>query len=296
MSVVPVTAGNVYKCTDADGQVSLQDEPCPKAQRSSVIMQIVDEGNAQPVPLSQPPAPEAFAGIALHPGYRIDQEQLETTVWQKALDVARRHIVIQDKIGSFTLVRVFVQYPERETILQVASARVKRLEDDSGGLYRQVTNGEFFIVEHGANRRRRNGQDPFSLGSFHHTRPELWVDVPKLGTVSALGDVLLPGYPEDDGGVLAVNIMVETKHAATFPTLIVGPAAVGGPYGRKYKINDGSVRIPKLTPGPYRILLDKSDPFKNHWDIEIKSQRTTTVTLLAKSQTLVEKAAEAMAE
>lgn len=53
LAALPAGAATVYKCTGADGRVTFQDRPCPRAQRQDIVP-LADPTPAAPAPPPQP--------------------------------------------------------------------------------------------------------------------------------------------------------------------------------------------------------------------------------------------------
>lgn len=215
------------------------------------------------------------------PRFRVDQSQLDTKEWQDAIRKALNH---QGDRGFYTLLRVRVDDTPGEQI-QAMGTKLKEFTEEyngAGGEYRVLQNGEFLLWEHINSDRRQKNRDPLQLGAISHGRSELWAEVPQVGVLNVLGDVILNRCPVEEMGVLSVKLHGVRGLAAS--SLVIGPVVVGGPYGKKFAFDIGRDFELHLPPGDYKLLLPDFDMVKSRWDVTVTPQKTTRLDFDVKVQ------------
>ena len=177
--------------------------------------------------------------------------------------------------------------------IQVSSVKLVGIKELSGGgMYRELRNGEFVLVEH-INSTRNDGRDPVSLGSYTHRQATIDVAVPSRGQLGIAGDVVLVRPEKNELGRIVAQFRFANNEPVIVTTLKLGPLVVGGPYGRTYKFNnDGVCETGLLPPGTYEILLPDFDIIKSRWTVRVEAGRTTRLQFTARSQKVVEKSRE----
>jgi len=189
--------------------------------------------------------------------------------------------------------------PSKDEVVQVSSTKVVSLEElQGGGVFQELKNGDFILVEHINSTRRQEGRDPVEIGSFTHNHAHLWVQVPPAGQLGILGDVILSRPQASSLG----NIVAEIRFSDTFGRnselppvrhLQFGPVVVGGPYGMSREFNGDFVcNTGLLPPGEYKLLLPDFDLVKSRWTVTVKPGHCTRVRFEVQSAKLVVKTEE----
>ena len=177
---------------------------------------------------------------------------------------------------------------EKPPVIQLSSVKLLGLGDvnsGGGGMYRELQSGDFVIVEHINNSRRRDNRDCMHIGSTTHQQGELWVPVPPRGQLGIVGDVVLKQTPPTDMGRIVVEVVDRSKNGVRVQNLQVGSAAVGGPYGARYPfVANGISGTPLVSPGSYKILLPDFDMQKSRWDVAVEPGQVTYLRFIADSQ------------
>lgn len=218
---------------------------------------------------------------------RIDRSKIESADWQEAIDKATTH---QRGMGQYSLMRVILEGATPDEVAQAQGTKLKELTAEyhgGGGLYQNVPNGGFVLLQHINSASRRANQDPINIGHYRYGETILWVDVPEEGQLNVVGDVVLQPYPEKRMGRLVVNI--RPKPGAKMANFIIGPVAVGGPYGTPFRIYpNGTCETVTIAPGNYKILFSDFDYRKSRWDFSIYPETATRLKLVVKSQSEIE--------
>ena len=225
--------------------------------------------------------------------YVVDRSTLNDPEWQRAIDIISQRPGIKEGRGTkVTLGRIFWEGARPGERIQLVSTKLNSLKPSStgGGRFKEIENGGFFVVEHINSKARQNYRDPVEIGAYFHSRPTLWVDVPS-GQLGILGDVWLYWSPVKERGIL--RLVVQKPANISLTTLKVGPAIVGGPYGRDFAFNsDLTLEIPNINPGTYKLLFPEFNYQKSRWTVTIEPGKVTELDFVARSQTLIEKVNE----
>ncbi len=184
--------------------------------------------------------------------------------------------------------------PAKQDIVQVTSTKVVSLQElAGGGVFRELANGDFILIEHINSTRRNEGRDPLRVGSFTHHDAEFLVPVPPRGQLGILGDVILSRpLPEAMGKIELDLRFVGNEWTTSRPQskyqLQLGPCVVGGPYGVTREFNqDDQCDTGLLPPGEYHLLLPDFDVVKSRWTVTIKPGQVTRLRFEASSPKIV---------
>lgn len=177
---------------------------------------------------------------------------------------------------------------EKPPVIQLSSVKLLGLGDvnsGGGGMYRELQSGDFVIVEHINNSRRRDNRDCMRIGSTSHQQGELWVPVPPRGQLGIVGDIVLKRTPPTELGRIVVEVIDRSKTGVKVQNLQVGNVVVGGSYGSRYPfVANGISGTPLVSPGPYKILLPDFDMEKSRWDVTVEPGQVTYLRFVADSQ------------
>ncbi len=231
---------------------------------------------------------------AEQPGYRIDRN-IKTRKWRAMISLARNLPSIRAGHGQMTLMRVVLEDGAPDAPVQLTSTKLVLPEKGSGGgLYQQIRNGDFVLVEHISSSERKDDKDPVEIGSFTHHRSTIWLDVPARGELAVLGDVIISPVPEEQMGRIVAAAMTTRRQRINMSELRIGPIAVGGPYGEAIPLHPNlPTDTGKIAPGTYKILLPDFDMKKSRWTVEVRPGEATQLQFVAQSQREVEKVSEA---
>jgi len=178
--------------------------------------------------------------------------------------------------------------------IQLSSVKLVSLKTlTGGGMYRELRNSGFVLVEHINSTQRNAGRDPVHIGSYTHGQTTVWVAAPPRGQLGIAGDVVLLRQAKEDLGRIVAEIQFETDEPITVRSLRLGPVVVGGPYGWSYEFNNDAVCTTDLLPsGIYRILPPDFDMVKSRWVVTVKPGQTTHLKFTARSQKVLDKFSE----
>ena len=187
-----------------------------------------------------------------------------------------------------------VALPAKTDIVQVTSTKVVSLEELSGGgIFRELANGDFILIEHINSTRRKDNRDPVRVGSFTHHDAEFLVPVPPRGQLGILGDAILSRPQPESMGKIELDLrLVGPEWKNTAPQakyqLQLGPCVVGGVYGVTREFNhDYQCDTGLLPPGEYHLLLSDFDMVKSRWTVTIKPGQVTHLRFEASSPKVV---------
>ena len=222
-----------------------------------------------------------------------DRSTLDDPEWQRALAILRQRPGIRNGRGTkITLGRVFWEGAQPGERVQLVGVKLNDLKPTStrGGRFKEVENGGFFVIEHINSRSRQNNRDPVEIGAYFHNRPTLWADVPS-SQLGILGDIRLDWAAVNNRGKL--RVIVNKPEAIQLTKLRVGPAIVGGPYGRDFEFDaHHSLEIPNITAGTYKLLFPEFDYQNSRWTVTIEPGKITELEFTAQSQTQITKVNE----
>ena len=225
--------------------------------------------------------------------YTIDRSRLNDPEWQRAIDIiSQRPGILEGRGTKITLGRIFWEGARAGERIQLVGTKLNELKPSStgGGRFKEIENGGFFVVEHINSKARQNYRDPVEIGAYFHSRPTLWVDVPS-GQLGILGDVWLYWSPVSERGML--RVVVQKPANIRLTTLKLGPAIVGGPYGRDFAFNsDLTLEIPNINTGTYKLLFPEFNYQKSRWTVTIEPGKVTELDFVARSQSVIEKVNE----
>ncbi len=183
-------------------------------------------------------------------------------------------------------------------IVQVTSTKVVSLKElYGGGVFSELANGDFILIEHINSTRRIDGRDPVKIGSFTHHAAEFTAQVPPRGQLGILGDVILSRPQPEAMGQMELDLRFvgndwRTTQRLPMYQLQLGPCVVGGAYGVTRDFNHDNVcHTGPLPPGEYNLLLPDFDMIKSRWTVRIKPGQITRIRFEAsapKSVQLVE--------
>ncbi len=230
---------------------------------------------------------------AEEPAFQIEHNT-KTRQWRAMIAHARNLPSLRAGNGQLTLMRIVLKDGNPNAPIQLTSTKLVLPQDGSGGgLYQQIKNGDFILVEHINSARRKNEKDPVEIGSFTHQRATVWVDVPPRGKLGVLGDVILPPVPTEKMGRIVAIAQSDSRRPINVRQLRIGPIAVGGPYGETLPFR---LNVPadtgKIAPGTYKILAPDFDMVKSRWTVEVRPGEVTQLQFLAHSQRQIEKVTE----
>lgn len=233
------------------------------------------------------------AATADEPAFRIEQNT-KTREWRAMIAHSRNLPQMRAGNGQMTLLRVVLKDGNPNAPVQLTSTKlVLPQEGSGGGLYQQVQNGDFVLVEHINSARRKDEKDPVEIASFTHQRATAWVDVPPRGQLGILGDVVLAPLTAEKMGRIVATAQSDSQRPIMMRQFRIGPVAVGGPYGEALPF---SLNLPtdtgKIAPGTYKILLSDFDMTKSRWTVEVRPGEVTQLQFLAHSQREIEKVGE----
>lgn len=230
---------------------------------------------------------------AEEPAFQIEQNT-RTRQWRTMIAHARNLPQLRAGNGQLTLMRVVLKDGNPNAPIQLTSTKLVLPQDGSGGgLYQQIKNGDFILVEHINSARRKDEKDPVEIGSFTHQRATVWVDVPPRGKLGVLGDVILAPVAVEKMGRIVANTESDSRRPIKMRQIRIGPIAVGGPYGEALPLGlNVSADTGKIAPGTYKILLPDFDMAKSRWTVEVRPGEVTQLQFLAHSQREIEKVAE----
>jgi hypothetical protein len=184
--------------------------------------------------------------------------------------------------------------PTKQDIVQVTSTKVVSLEELSGGgMFRELANGDFILIEHINSTRRTEGRDPLRIGSFTHHEADFLVPVPPRGQLGILGDVILSRPQPESMGKIELDLRFvgnewKTHKPLSKYRLQLGPCVVDGPYGVTREFNhDYQCDTGLLPPGEYNLLLADFDVVKSRWTVTIKPGQITRIRFEARSPKIV---------
>lgn len=193
--------------------------------------------------------------------------------------------------------------PTKTDIVQVTSTKVVSLQELSGGgVFRELTNGDFILIEHINSTRRVNDRDPVRIGSFTHHVADFMVPVPPRGQLGILGDVVLSRPQPEAMGRIELDLRFvgnDWKSVRPQPKyqLQLGPCVVGGAYGVTREFNhDYQCDTGLLPPGEYKLLLADFDMVKSRWTVTVKPGQVTRLRFEASSPKVVQLAEESWIE
>lgn len=193
--------------------------------------------------------------------------------------------------------------PTKTDIVQVTSTKVVSLQELSGGgVFRELANGDFILIEHINSTRRVDGRDPVRIGSFTHHVADFMVPVPPRGQLGILGDVVLSRPQPEAMGRIELDLRFvgdAWKSVSPQPKyqLQLGPCVVGGAYGVTREFNhDYQCDTGLLPPGEYKLLLPDFDMVKSRWTVTVKPGQVTRLRFEASSPKVVQLAEESRIE
>ncbi len=227
------------------------------------------------------------------PAFQI-QRNTKTRQWRAMIAHARNLPSLRTGNGQLTLMRIVLKDGNPNAPIQLTSTKLVLPQDGSGGgLYQQIKNGDFILVEHINSARRKDDKDPVEIGSFTHHRATVLVDVPPRGKLGVLGDVILPPVPTEKMGRIVAIAQSDSRRPINVRQFRIGPIAVGGPYGETlpFRLNV-TADTGKIAPGTYKILAPDFDMVKSRWTVEVRPGEVTQLQFLAHSQREIEMVAE----
>lgn len=208
-----------------------------------------------------------------------------------------------ESVGEPVLNPKVPSQPTKTDIVQVTSTKVVSLQELSGGgVFRELTNGDFILIEHINSTRRVNDRDPVRVGSFTHHVADFMVPVPPRGQLGVLGDVVLSRPQPEAMGRIELDLrFVGNGWKSVSPQpkyqLQLGPCVVGGAYGVTREFNhDYQCDTGLLPPGEYKLLLADFDMVQSRWTVTVKPGQVTRLWFEASSPRVVQLAAESWVE
>ncbi|MCP4696186.1 MAG: hypothetical protein GY862_04970 [Gammaproteobacteria bacterium] len=224
--------------------------------------------------------------------YQIDRSAIRSSEWREAINLVHKNYPsLQKGKGLLTLLRVILENPVLEDSVQLFSAAklVTPEARNSGGIYHEVVNGGFVLVEHLESARRKENKDPVNIGAFVHARPELWVDVPRPGELALLGDVMLRRPPKQKMGRLAVTVTAPAAIAQGLKHLLISPLAVGGGYGKRLRFDTNRhCDTGEITSGSYQIVLPDFDYLESRRTVNVSAGKVTHLEFSVRLQEHIE--------
>jgi hypothetical protein len=180
------------------------------------------------------------------------------------------------------------RFSKKAPWIQLGAVKLMTPEETNnggGGAFKEIENGQFVVLEHVNNSRRRDGRDCVQVGSMTHHQGELWIQVPPPGQLGIVGDVVLKRTPPAEMGRLVVEVIDQSGKGVRVDNLLVGCVAVGGPYGARFPfVANGISATPQVSSGNYKVLLPDFDVAKSRWDVSISPGEVTYLRLSADSQ------------
>ncbi len=245
---------------------------------------------------SQPKKSKATSELPKNSRVKIDLSDCDSPEWKAAIDRQQDVPRIKSGHGQMTLLRVVLPGASPDALLQITSTKVVELGQGGGGAFRQIQNGDFIVVEHINSARRRNGKDPIEIGGFACHRAKLYVDVPPPGKLGILGDVILTPCAPQEMGFVIVTVEEETVGSLEHQKFIIGPIAVGGPYGKAFPFSrDYLCATGPIAPGEYKTFLPGFNRAKNRKTIQVLPGKVTHVRFAENAQEKVVKIEVAVA-
>ena len=233
----------------------------------------------------------------------IEKSDFESKEWESAIADAKAH---QNGQSYYTLFRVIMKDDDdagdddeikreeireeddrdvvRRSKIQLQGLKLKELTrkySGGGGKYREETSGAFVLLEHIDSSIRKEGKSPLIVAAATTGTKTLWLNVPKRGELSILGDIVISNSPMEQCGELCVKILPNRIKAGKH--IQVGPIVVGGPYGIVAPLDDGKCVISRLAKGTHRLVLPDFDSAKSRWEVNIKPRKTTTLEFAVRS-------------
>jgi hypothetical protein len=186
----------------------------------------------------------------------------------------------------------FLEAPRPATLpevgkIQLTSIKLVVFDDfpNGGGMYKELSSGDFVLIEHINSTRREAGADPLTIGSLTHQHVKLRVPVPPSGELGIAGDVVLFPTDQDSRGRIIAEVIYDGDEPVKAQRLSIGPVVVGGIYGRDFEFNEhGFCSTNRMSPGRYKIHLPDFDVKSSRWNVTVKPNSVTYLRFRATSQ------------
>jgi hypothetical protein len=316
LSAAPAGA-KLYQCVGANGKLAFQDRPCAAGEQTTEIESVTPKREQPPAVAITPEVQLQLPGQdggGVGMGYRIDTTEVNSKAWVDAMAQAGQAPPLRAGTGQMTLLRVLLEGDKSADVQLTATKLVKPGTRGGGGTYRQLSHGDFVLIEHIASTSRRKGRDLLKVGTVAHGVSEIRVPVPSKGILGVFGDVILSEASVAEKGVLKATIATTgVPGVSTNLSMRLGPIAVGGPYGYSipFYMGDRSGRNDRpspgdrsgkndrsdiggqtqrivLAPGTYKIAMLDFDTVKSRFTVEVEPGELVKVHFEAKSPQVVE--------